>query len=278
MLTGQMSTTMEADQVAEGGERGPSRTPRGAKLPQVPLDDTLPVVRTLSDLAAPSSSQRIAQSLGTTSTSSSCKQRVAAAGYYGFIRRSGDRYEITDRGEAVIGPDGDVELRARREALMSSGFGQVIYILRGREANEDTIAARLQDDSKVPEPAAKQLAKVLITSVTQAKLQSNNRFDVGPIEEMEGVLETAEKPTKAGSMPSPKRVVADDTPREASRRVELRSVDKATPGGQAPPFRQVTSLVTSSSLQVVLMIDAANLSPEQIVQLFKELRTLEQDD
>lgn len=50
------------------GEQARSITPRGARLPQVPIEDTLKIVSALSALAAPSPPQRIAQQVGTPPT------------------------------------------------------------------------------------------------------------------------------------------------------------------------------------------------------------------
>lgn len=271
------------DQVTaqQEGEQARSITPRGARIPQVPIEETLKIVSALSQLAAPSSPQRIAQQVGTPPTSSRFKERLAAASYYGFVQRSKDGIEVTDRGEAVIGSDASAELKARREAVMSTNFGSIAHRLRGREANEQIIAVRLQDDYKVPESSAKRVANVMVTALQQAQLLSDGRFDTGPIEDLEGLLPLADKPSSRhpkAKQPEPKKVVAKEPTKGARERIHQSAAEKGTSGDQAPPFRQKDPLDRSSGFQVLVRIDATNLSPEQIVQLVKELRTLEQAD
>lgn len=157
-------------------------------------------VAALHELAAPSTTDRIAGQLGV-AKAGRFLSTLAACGYYGFFSRSGGKYTLTERGESLLASDAEKATHAKREGVMSSGFAPVISLLATREAKEEIVSARLQDDLGVPEKSAKEISRVLIAAATDAGLLRNGRFDAATIEDTVaavGVV-TIERVTPEGS-------------------------------------------------------------------------------
>jgi hypothetical protein len=201
-------------------EQGEERriAPKGAHLPQTPLDEALPIARALNELAAPSTPQRIAHRLSVSPSGGRFRSRMGAARYYGLIRHLGERRELTDLGLRALNEDAD-GMAARRQAVLNTGFRDLFSLLRGREASEQLIQARLQDDEGVPGPASASIAGALIESGQQTGLIRGGRFDTEAIEE--ALLASAEtdetrpKATRSGRESQPKtlRAVEPAAPR-----------------------------------------------------------------
>jgi hypothetical protein len=256
-----------------------ARTPRGLALPQNSLDDAVQIAIALNDLAGPSTREAIGAQLGVSPAGGRFRQRMAAAQYFGLIRRNGDRYELTDRGESLFSAEADRAALARSEAVMSTNFGRLIHMLRGREASDRTITARLRDDFQVPADAASRLATMLLESAEQAGLVSNGRFDVGAIEQHADVVPSGDLTVRPAA---PRRASGNGRGPEASRgRTQPRG--RSTGKAQDPqpesqlPRQEVAPSEGPLGLQVVLQIDAAKLGVDDTLRLLKALRVIETD-
>jgi hypothetical protein len=254
------------------------RTPFSARLPQASVQEVVPIVEALSALGVPSTPHVIAQQMGTSyATNSRFRTRLGAAGYYGFIRKDGERRALTPRGEALVGGDADAARQARSEAVMGTTFGPLIHSLRGRAVSENTISIRLQSENGVPEGSAPAVAKALVDAATDAGLIADGRFDAAAIEAAAAVMpaqsetpetdggqarqkpETEPKPKQA---PAPKIESKKATPKTPS------ATEKGTEAGQRPFVPGV---------QVVVKIDASNLAPQQIAELVRALQAPPED-
>lgn len=242
-------------------EQPRKRTPFSARLPQVPAERAVPIVEALAALGAPATPQVIAQQMGTSPSSSGFKTRLAAAGYYGLIEVDGSRRTLTPRGEALAGGDEDRTRQARREAVMGTNFGPVIHSLRGRQISEATIALRLQSDLQVPQASARNVAKALIESARYAELLSDDdRLDAAAIEQAAGVMP---QPDESTTRPRQRTVAAPQAPRPT------RAPERKTP----VPEKKEEVLPLAGGVQVVVKIDAANLTPQEIAELVRALQT-----
>jgi hypothetical protein len=245
---------------------------RTAKLPQHGFESVRPQVQALADLAAPSTKERIAEQLGV-AAKGRFTGKLAAAGYFGFIERTGDgRLQLTERGRTFLGEDTDAKLRAMREGVMSTNFGPIIYLLRSQEPKEKVIAARLQDDVGVPGASADAVAKMLVSISTEAQLiGENGRFSAAAIEDTYAAVESAgqlpEKPAPKREAESP-AASEPRTPRSPRRSAETKPEASGTNGAgeTSGPF-------VMAPVQVVVNVDASKLSTQQIADLVRALQT-----
>lgn len=246
-------------------EQARKRTPFSAKLPQVAFNQAVPIAEALAALGAPATPHVIAQQMGTTYSSSGFKTKLAAAGYYGLLQVDGDRRTLTDRGEALTSGDEARARQARREGVMSTNFGPVIYSLRGRAINEATVALRLQSDLQVPESSARNVAKALIESARNAELLTGeDRLDAAAIE---GVASVIPKPSVNGTASSQ----AAARPQQAQRGKQAESKPKP-PREEEEKKENENTRPFGGGVQVVVKVDASNLTPEQIVELVWKLQ------
>lgn len=246
--------------MAAEDEQARKRTPFSARLPQVALAQAVPIAEALATLGAPATPQVIAQQMGMSPSSSGFKTKLAAAGYYGLTRVDGNRRTLTPRGEALTGGDAARARQARREAVMGTNFGPVIHSLRGRQISEATIALRLQSDLQVPQASSRNIAKALIESARHAELLSeDDRLDAAAIEEAAGVMPQPEETTIRA------RQATTRTPREPRAETPAAQPKALKPDEkeEMPPF--------VPSVQVTVKIDASSLTPQQIVELVREL-------
>jgi hypothetical protein len=232
----------------------------------------VPTVEALAALAGPGSNARIAQQLRVSPAGGKFRSKLGTAGYYGFIRKQGEMNHLTPRGEALIGDDDEAALQARREAVMSTSFGNVIRKFVGREPNESTIAARLADDFGSPEASAQEQATILVKAATEARLISNGRFDAAVIE---GVPEdlTPDAPETNGAEPKPARVAATREPKH-QHETPVPKAEKPKPEvivreEKQPPF--------APGVQIVVKVDASGWTPEQVVELVKGLSSADSE-
>ena len=238
------------------------RTPFSAKLPQVSLADAVSVADTLADLAAPATPAVIAQQMGTSTSSSGFKTKIAAAGYYGLVEVDGAKRTLTERGTDITSGDADRVPAAKADAVMSTNFGPILHSLRARVANEAIVSSRLQGDFGVPAASAEYLAGVLIESAEQAGLMTDGRFDAVTIENHASVL------------PAPTQARPSSPPSSASSITAVKP--KTEQKGQAPDMRvqeESTGPFVAPPVQIVLNLDASKLSAEQIATLVKALQT-----
>jgi hypothetical protein len=244
------------------------RTPFSARLPQSSLDEVLPIVQALSDLGVPSTPHVLAGQMGTSyATNARFRTRLGAAGYYGFIRKEGDKRALTERGEALLGDQAAAE-QARREAVMATTFGPVIHSLRGRPVSDNTISLRLQADYGAPEASAPSIAKALVDSATRAGLISDDRFDAAAIESAASAMPASDE------VPQPKQ----RTKERASKTTTPPKKDQQQQQQQAQTKEQNGKTVEEEArpfvpgVQVVVKIDASSLTPQQIAELVRALQ------
>jgi hypothetical protein len=239
------------------------RTPFSARLPQASLDEVLPVVQALNELGVPSTPHVIAGQMGTSyATNARFRTRLGAAGYYGFIRKDGEKRALTPRGEALVGDDQKVAQHARREAVMGTTFGPIIHTLRGRPVNDTTVSLRLQSDYGVPEGSAPSVARKLVEAATQAGLISDDRFDAALIEAVASALPPPDDPPPVKQQTTPRAgQEKKETPRPP--RVESRKDGKEVEQ-EGRPF--------VPGVQVIVKIDASSLTPQQIAELVRALQ------
>lgn len=241
------------------------RTPFSARLPQASLNEVTPVVEALAALGVPSTPHVIAQQMGLSySTNSGVRTRVGAAGYYGFIRREGERRVLTARGEALVGGDEDAARNARREAVMSTTFGPIIYTQRGRPVSENTISIRLQSEHNVPEGSAPGVAKALENAAREAELITDNRFDAAAIENLAALMPgPGETPQTSGAAKRTTSERKQRAPRTDDAKEKTSTVGKHTEVEERPFVPGV---------QVVVNIDASKLTPREIAEIVRELQ------
>jgi hypothetical protein len=254
--------------------RPSTRTPRSAKIPQWPIEAVIPIVKALADLAGPASNARIAQQLQTSPAGGKFRSKLGTAGYYGFVRKQGELNHLTARGEALIGDDAAAALTARREAVMSTTFGHVIRKFVGREPNEGTIAARLEDDFGSPTASAEYQAETLVKAAREAELVSNGRFDAAAIESIPVEL-TPAAPETDSAEPQQRGEPLQVRPKEPKEQRRSEQREKVTP--REVIVREEKSSPFAASVQVVVKIDASGWTPEQVVQLIRGLSGAEQE-
>lgn len=267
--------------MADVDDSGRHKVSRNAKLPQHGFSAIRPQVATLAELAAPSSKERIAEQLGV-AAKGRFLGKLAAAGYYGFVERVGDKYQVTDRGRAFLSSNSDESRRAMREGTMSTNFGSIIHLLRSQEPKDSVVAARLQDDQDVPAGSAPAVAKTLIAVATEAGLVGENgRFSSSAIEDTTEALGSLPEPspvtpTRKPQTPTPKPKPKQDKletkpngkPAESTR-TELGSPSSSklrNAGGQNDPLG-------AAPVQVVVNVDASKLSAREIAELVRALRS-----
>jgi hypothetical protein len=245
------------------------KTPFSAKIPQWSLEDVMPIADALAELAGPSTANRIAQHLGVSPTGGAFRSKIATARYYGLTEKRGDTYVLTSRGEAVLERDGDDATAARREAVLSTTFGTMLRKFAGREPNETTLAARLEDDFGVPAGSAPYLAGVLVKTATEASLVSNGRFDVEAIESVPEAPEAAngDGAARAPGAKNGHSAAAPATARPQAQQPKPKKTEVAAAAGSTPekqsPF---------GGVKVVVNVDASRWTPEQVGELLRSLR------
>jgi hypothetical protein len=248
--------------MAAEDEQARKRTPFSAKLPQVALGQAIAIAEALAELAGPASLAVIAQAMGTSLSSSQFRTRIAAAGYYGLIKQDGDRRTLTERGKALTSGDEAHAREARREAVMSTTFGPILHSLRGRQINENTVALRLRGDYDVPESSSINVARALVQSAEEANfVTADSRLDAAAIEEVASVM--------------PKSDENGARPRQAPQRTQTTQrggTTTETPNTPEPKPKEQEGRPFASGVQVVVNVDASNLTPQQIVDLVRELQ------
>lgn len=241
------------------------RASRSARLPQVPIERSIPIARALQELAAPSTPHRIAQRLGVSPSAGPFRTVLGAAGYYGLIRQDGERRVLTSLGERVVA-GGDGGVAARQEAVAQTGFRNILSTFRGREVNEAVIAARLQDDFGLTTGAAGLIAKALVEACEQSSLIVNRRFDAAAIET---ALAAAPSNGSAGQDGQSRRAARTSAGPQPARPV---SPSLATPVDRSPspPESEGRPLAPGLHIDIQLHIPAT-ATPEQIDQIFASM-------
>ncbi|HEY5196235.1 MAG TPA: hypothetical protein VIJ51_04355 [Solirubrobacteraceae bacterium] len=175
--------------------------PRSARLPSTTPEGTREVVTAIAEIAGSVSRERLASHLGKALTGGIARA-MGSAKVYGFIATDANKkLIISERGLAFVGDDPSLAKQAEREGLMVTGFGVVIKKLSTRAASEDVIALRLAEDLNIPEPAARDRARLLVKAATAAELAMNGRFHGGAIEDTIAVVGEPGTPKPAGQKP-----------------------------------------------------------------------------
>jgi len=231
----------------------------------------VPIVEALAGLAGPGSNARIAQQLGVSPAGGKFRSKLGTAGYYGFIKKQGEMNHLTPRGDALIGSDAEAALQARREAVMSTTFGSVIRKFVGREPNESTIAARLEDDFGSPAASAGEQATILVKAATEASLVSHGRFDAAAIEGIPEDL-TPAVPETNGSEPKAIRTAATTAQQQ-------HKTPKPKPEKPKPEviIREEKQSTFAPGVQIMVKVDASGWTPEQVVELVKGLSSADSE-
>jgi hypothetical protein len=235
-----------------------TRTPRSNKLPAFRLADVREIVNALAELAAPSSRERIASHTGKT-VSGPFKSRLAAAKYFGFVSKQGQKLAITDRGEAFLNDD----VAAKRSAVMGTGFGPVIQSFSSKLVNDAAIEARLEDDCGVPKKSAPELRAVLVGSAEDAGLIAGNKF--AP-EAIESVSEE-----DIGSVSTTPKNQGEEAAR-GTKPVERKPDSAPSNSGSAGRHSDAQRHTPAPPPQIILQVDASKLEPIQLAELIKALR------
>jgi hypothetical protein len=238
------------------------RTPNRARLPQTTLNDAGIIAFALSDLAGPASAPIIAQHLHVSAASSGFNTKLAAAGYFGLITKKEGKYELTNLGHGFTSDDAGNKKASGQAALMSTNFGRLIHVLRGRSVNEETISARLQSDLDVPVASAKQIARVLVTSAEQVGILTDGRFNAEEIET--AIASLPEKPSETVSRRTP--TAPTEKRPESATKTRVKEVQTES----RLPFGLGRSSISPLNLEVRL--DVSHLSVDEIVELIKKLR------
>lgn len=244
------------------------KTPVRARIPQWSISEIEPILKALAELSAPSSTARIAQQLGVSPTGGKFRSQLGTAKYYGGVRRRGGLQELTARGAAIVGDDEDAARRARREAVMSTALGPIIRRFAGREPNEATIAARLEDDFGATTAASSHLASVLIRAAREAELLTNHRFDVAAIESVGDVAPPEPETNSAAPGTPPESVEPGRRPQQERERASKPRAEeqeqRARPEVTARPF--------GAAIRVVVNVDASTWTPQQVSELIRALQ------
>lgn len=152
------------------------------QVPAMTLEAVRPIVEQLYQAAGvPLSRPVLAGRLNTKTTSSGFMQKIAAAGYYGFIKINKGKASLTTLGEKFANND----ISAAQEGFMNSAFGSIAIGLAGRTADLSTVALHLSERKQVPEASAERLAGILLRSAKEADLLKSNGFDAERIEELQ---------------------------------------------------------------------------------------------
>jgi hypothetical protein len=228
------------------------------------------VASALVELAAPATNARVGQQMGVSPAGGKFRSKLGTARYYGLTRREGNLLSVTPRGEAIVSGDEDAARQARREAVLGTAFGPIIRRFAGREPNETTIAARLEDDCGVPVGSSKALGHVLIRAAHEAELISGGRFDAAAIESVpavssdqngSGAATRRETQPSASGAPVAKAPERMSPEKHAERRIRHETAQLRE---EPRPF--------PIPVRVVVNVDAASWSAEQVMEFLKALR------
>lgn len=244
---------------------------RKVDVPSTPPSGTKRVVTALADLAGPASRERVAGRLRAQLTGR-LAAAIASALLYGFMEvDENEKLVMTGRGHAFIGDDADASTQAQRDAIMSTGFAAVVKRLRTHKADEEVIAARLQEDLGLAEGTANERAKCLAKAAAEAALAVDGRFDAEAIEvTLEKVGEPA-TPAAGGTRSVEKHEPTRAKAPLTSPKAPTTDGGSAKEGGTPPPvpFAQAAT----APLQMVLHIDASKLTAAEIGEIVRELRS-----
>jgi hypothetical protein len=272
MRTAEVSDQMMQDR--QDGQDAPAkkRVPKGQRLPQLTPADVIAMVKALADFNGPVSKKRVAGAMGMTVGGGGFEGKWASMGYYGFRNDTPDgRFEVSERGRALMSDDPAVVLEAKQHALVSTGFGVILNRFSTNPVNVLAIEGVLEEDLDVPESQVKKLAKVLVRSAEDAEMVIEDRFQIEAIEpaiEAVGEITVTAAPKLASNGASKANRAAKATPAAPLRqnpetpKTPKPIVQKVEAEGQAGPF----------GVSVEIKIDAKQHTPQEIGEIVRQVR------
>jgi len=242
-------------------------------LPATSPASTKRVVRSLAELAAPATRERVASRLGV-KLGGRIASTISAAVLYGFADEDDEaKLVVTRRGNALLSDDDRTSRHSQRLAIMSTGYGAIAETLRTHRADADIVAVRLQDDLGMSEGTANERARMLVRAAVDAGLVVGGRFDAEAVEDSIEELRTGEglRPLGDDAATQP-HITADPVsrPRGATNAFDPGSQGDGAPRVHSVPFGQAAS---AAPMQIVIHVDASRVGLRQIAELVRELRT-----
>jgi hypothetical protein len=273
MRTAIVSDQIMQDQQDRQDAPATKRVPKGQRLPQVTPADVLAMVKALADFNGPVSKKRVAGTMGMTVGGGAFEGKWASMGYYGFRDETPDgRYEVSERGRALISDDGAVVLEAKQHALVSTGFSVILNRFSTNPVNLPAIEGVLEEDLGVPESQVKKLAQVLVKSAADAEMVIDDRFQIEAIEP--AIEAVGEITVTAAHKPASNRTgKANGAAAKAPPAAPLR---KTTPKPKpaAPTAQKVEAEGRSGpfGVSVEIKIDAKEHTPLEIGEIVRQVR------
>lgn len=271
-----MTDQMMQDQ--QDGQEAPAkkRVPKGQRIPQATPAEVIPMVETLASFNGPASKKMVAGSMGLTAGGGAFEGKWAAMGYYGFRESAGNgRFEITERGRALVSDDPAAALEAKQHALVATGFRVILNRFSTNPVNLPAIAAVLEEDLGVPDSQVTKVAKLLVKSAEDAEMVIENRFQITAIEPaIEAVGEitvtATRKPTESATSKENGTVNGNDA---ANPRAPLRQ-NAPKPKAPAPIEQKVEAEGKAGpfGVSVEIKIDAEQHTPQEIGEIVRQAR------
>lgn len=268
-----MSDQVLQDQQDEQDAPAKKRVPKGQRLPQFTPAEVIAMVKALADFNGPVSKKRVAGAMGMTVGGGGFEGKWASMGYYGFRDDTPDgRFEVSERGRALISEDGAAVLEAKQHALVSTGFGVILNRFSTNPVNLAAIEGVLEEDLGVPESQVKKLAKVLVKSAADAEMVIEDRFQIEAIEPAieaigEITITAAVKPASNGLSK------ANGAAAKATAAAPLRQTTPK-PTTPAPTLQKVEAEGQSGpfGVSVEIKIDAKEHTPQEIGEIVRQVR------
>jgi hypothetical protein len=263
--------------MSQGPTAKKTRTQRSLHLPRVTLTEVSDILSAMESLSGPSSRAMIFHQAGKVPTGGRADQLWGAVGYYGLREEVGDgRYQLTDRGRALLGSDTAARTEARQHAVVATGFRPIIQRFSGRPAAESTLAAVLMDEYGLAEEASKRYASVLVAVATEAGLISDGRFSPAPIES--AMAQVQEFAVSA----APSRRASPAEARVDEGRHRMQNMSPAAPGASTPGrpsgIRGQEADQAPLDIRVEIRIEADKHTPQEIGEILRQARRALQDE
>jgi hypothetical protein len=264
-----MSDQIMQDQQDGQDALAKKRVPKGQRIPQATATDVIPMVEALASFNGPASKKMVAGSMGLTAGGGAFEGKWAATGYYGFREDAGKgRFQVSERGHALVGDDAERVLEAKQHALVSTGFRTILDRFSTNPVNLAAIEAALEEDLGVPDVQVKKVAKLLVKSAEEAEMVIDNRFQVAAIEP--AIEAVGEFTVTASPKPANKATASAKSPANPA---ETRR-QTPTPRVPAPIVQEVKTEGPLGPLgvSVKIEIDARHHTPEEIGEIMRQVQ------
>lgn len=223
---------------------------RSAQFPGYSLADAIKLAAAVETLGGTASSDAVGQAMDPKRSldSGPGKRLIAAAGYYGLIKREGRQIEILDRGRKAVLGQGDEQRQALSEAFLSPKlFAALFSRFRGKDLPAtDALVKLLRYDHALAEGGARQAMKVFVGSGLSA----------GVLEKKNGTYSCRDVEVA----PPPEEPVEEDVGQAE------KGIDEGDRGSQPR---------TKSRVTIQINLDVSGWTPQQVAEL---VRLLEQPD